>query len=796
MIELAATVWKLDLTACLVRLSLAGTIPAEYSAEQPLRDYERAISNYRAMYDFWSAASGDLLEHPDELSEYRLSLLLDTPEQRAAASNWVGVATPAMFEQLRRRLCRESKLLELIGRRNKPALVIPYYDGPAHLCGVELYDTVQGSPRKVYVPLSATAPIYGLTQLDASLSPPRYELGNDLFIATSALTALQIQLQWRKSHGTTLPLVAAHEQTDGVWHGFARRLIVWSDSVTIPSLAIAQRANAHFVASALTDLKRHISQPLDWLRYFQDHAKLWSYAVSEYLDEVSDSLALQVLFGLGMSATTRTTFIQNNRPRLRRRMLKLLVDTANNLQVVVRGKTITSRPDGWYIGGQAERICNGTIRLEQVVTTDAGKSYYRGTVTVDNHTFPLLENLEHVQKDGLFARVAKAALLYGCQFQYSARWNRDAEFIAQQFGQPEIVRGVSRVGWDPWAKNFRFPLFVLSLSGRASTDQSGMFVDPQLPCRNVRPPGILLQTELNTLTSLPSGSARLLWATLACVVHNALASPLHFKSNAVAVQTGPKEASRVFALAERFGCTYADYRRGAKTQASFLKELSAHAWPRLVPDNSEAAAYVQAEGANNCFARLNWLQAKAANGWLGWHVLSPPIFADYAEWPAAVDKLLPAYLQWLCRRNLVLPTQSKLPLLNVLQSLQDWASTLHNSSFDFNGAAELLAPAGGLEAHEAFVDIVHRLYGADYSGLTRPGMTKDVVIVDAPAVQRAVLHHNGPGLDFTAIGHSLEIAHKGFYDITDQCMVIDAGWWRTRCRLIEATDTHTLRLVQ
>lgn len=812
MIELAASVWKLDLPQTLARLSLEGlALPADAPAGA-LVNYQASLAYRKRIEDFWAASQRRLYDNEgeDETGLQRRYCVRNLQRALWPHGGWdmVGWASRGDIEAAFKDGPAWPNPFK--GTGWKQLLVLPFYSLPGRLCGFYCVGRRGERDDRFFRPVFPYKGEIdaGLGLLPGLLAPPNPHLGNTLFVMSTPLLALQLQLLWLKANTKPLPLVCSfqddHVGTGPIWDAIGpRELAFWSPHSDPHLLRQARRTNGKIAVRPLgqTTIQRHLScaTSLDWLRIVRNKLISWP----AYLESALQPRPIaEFPFWLRLANFTPADlreFTARCPQDLREKLESYIAQQQNNCSTILRNQTIQESEAGWTIVGTDENICSVRIRIDQEIRTRSGRGYYRGHVLVGTRQIPFVEKIDVVESVGLLTCLRSAVqAVANTSFLCDTRWNKLAHIIAAKLHPPEVITGVDRVGWEPESTCFNFPTYSILAGGEVVTHNAALFADTNIPATKLGTPGIVLERDLRKL----SHAGESFWVTVAALISNIVAPIFDQPRTGLVICEHAKTST--LAIARALGClTHIVPGHRPLEAMRILKELTGrHNWPVVLQTaadrtNSPAngRAWITEPGPKNCILLSSELAARVAYTH-GWHFLDlaygRPIHPDVE---VAASRLLPSYLQDLCRRRFDLLSQPDPLIVNILTDLTQWLQDRGSLGFNLANTLDRLMHQGRQPAWGVLFDLISLLPSQRI--LLDPPQAGSVWIPQA-RLNTLLSQRGAPVLDGLAITQALHndrvLCGEESYG-NDRCWVVPAKWWNTEREVRRALATSRLRIV-
>jgi hypothetical protein len=816
MIELAAAAWKLDLPAALNRLRNHGIeLP---STPQALRLRERYLAEVvfrRQVDEYWQRCRHAVLDLDNKAAqqfEQCLPILRSTER-----SDWLRgpgrfIGTANYRDVVR--FFRQSpwtKLVRFTGEHWGQIAVLPFYDLPGRLTGFLFVgrNGQQAAGDYVYKPIYPDAPIAGISIIDGAMQPGHPNLGHTLFVINDPVFAIRLQLRWLKTNPRLLPLVCTYNAdklpTGNVWDSWAvRDRIFWAVQRDNNFWQHAYHAGGRVSQLQITDLEQQRGlnhrTPLDWLRKFKESAVSWRTAIEQHLLNRNSDTIIDLFCTLGFDQARASTFIQQCPPELQLQLLDAWKKKVTNPSASARGRTILEVPGGWRLKDTNISICEARVRITQLVRT-AGQLYYRGQVEVKGEWRAFVIRVSDVRRHGLWDVLHTA--LPNVQFCYDTSWNHIADQLAMQMHAPEHVDAVERVGWLPEKNHFRLATFTMAANGETHYDNAIRFTEVPVPTMELQPPSLLTRREVEPACEGAEGAV--FWATAALVVNNVLAPLVRHPVAAIGLE-GPASQQIGLETALGLGCQAHTFpgRCHEQTMMALKSRATAHGWPAVFQHGEIAHPDVErlwvATGGQNSVVALNWWSARVASTY-GWSLVQNNDSYRKIDAKYIANKILPCYLQDICRRRAQMPSGSHVAA-RIAADMHNWLQRTLDVAFDLPATLACLRPVGDLPCWEAFWELVFRSRQERLlATVQRHGdasnrsliETSSTIWIPHAGVDAALRRRDAPGLKIAAVTESLALAEALDEHQEDGYWVLRRDWWQQQLR--QNDEQTKLRIV-
>ena len=750
MIELSAAVWKLDLPGTVRKLSEVGLgLPAAALLDSTITTYIEDHPDYRKRVNtFWEQAQRYFLDCQEPIvTQYRqrfstLSTLGLEP-WLAHGGQFIGATDRAAFFKYLLPGQHTGNIRLLKGKNWGDMIVIPFHDLPGRICAFLLIGRTGRPEDHVFYrlphnfpgPTNTTSHETGLALLTAGLQPPHPQLGTALFVIDDPYTALFLQLRWLKSNTQPLPIVTPWSDDKGgtkqVWEWLpTENVICWSPHGIVRAVKQARIANAQVATTEITprelDDNRYHRTSLDWLRRIGSHAVPWAVALRSHLTTLARDKIEQTMLDVGLGGAELRQFIQGCDVELRDRLTAIYDSRNYTRHIRFDGRTIYESDNGWHLDPGDDLLCGAVIRIDQILHADTGRSYYRGVIKFQGHEVQFTEHTATLDT-GLFKWARDYLLNHAAlgRMSYNPRWSIHAMEIAVRFHQPEMVEGVDSIGWSQNQRQFSFPTFAIDSNGTVSHDCACLFNTTDTPARTLNAPEPLSTKTLETLSD-PNDEVYLFWATAAAIAHNVIAPALH-RSPIGILLDGAGAQSIGAAVAVVLGCPEKVMKHTRSSLAGEIEQfMGAHQWPALLSLSSATAGpWVAASPPCNCLVPVNWATARVLGIRNTWCTLrSDRKLGSMQLVTQAAAKILPAYIQGLCERQLWLDDTSTHLVEAVLNDMAEWFGQQGGAQSVVRKAHRMLELPAKPGPATHFRELLQKLQETGALGFTRAGFER------------------------------------------------------------------------
>jgi len=713
LIEVCVKCWSVTPSIALRRLAIRGVrVPERIMQPAALESYLRDHIHYQERVNrFWEGARKRRCEEYSD-SLCRLDQTIGIyPSHRAEglltlSSRFVGAATVQQVEDMfhpgsnaaRPRLNRNGRRSE---RRGSGAggrrlfkgegwdelLVLAFFDLPGRICGFLFIgrNADPGSGDFIYKSINRGAsnkPIKeaGVAMLEAMPETPHRIFGDVAFLLSDPLTALRLQARSLQSEQRLLPVAviwsdARHRTKLSKNLLGGRRPIVWAPRSDDQLLVDVSRVDGLVsIGDPLEDQGWGAGNPLWWLRCVKEVAVPWGTMARDAIRQRPLESVRELLLRFRHEPKTLQRLLDE--PVAPEKLEPLRQELAFRPSVSIRGHRISETADGWRSETSGALICNGNVRVDELLHLKSGQRLLRGSVQLGDQKTPFLISERDAIRRGLFACIKNVAE----QFEFQPRWSRGSDFVAERLHEPKARGDVDVVGWHDC--RFWFSQFSLKLGG--SIDEETVLVTkPPAPGSTFSPPGTLTKYEIELLCTR-GREARIFWAVAACVAFNVLAPLLRYKPQVIGfIGAGAQRVG--LEAAGLLGCVEAPAPTSCRHPwaASRLDEVcDRHNWPVvLLPPSGRAATAVAkwaaSDGPKNCVFPVYTERAAEHGRANGWHLVhSEPDFGTLECLARVGSKVLPHYLRSVCQRHGATYFDRQSWLLSVLHDLAWWLESI------------------------------------------------------------------------------------------------------------------------
>ena len=394
MIELAAKTWGVDVESAVVRLASAGfDLPRDADAihayvRQHVRYRERLASLWKQSQQGLLPGIGTFLRLVHEL---KLGCNVSDKRWRDGPTGLPGgidtitverTLAPGAMKQADacHQKANPSSNATFRGQGWDDVLVMPAYDLPERICGF-MFIGRDGDPEKDFIfrraNLGTSANQHTAEPFEAGLSmhPQALKMAEDwdqtVFALDDPLVALRLQMRHFEQSTRPLPVAVWYDsdarplgqrngqrlRTMNAWAMMGtRKLVFWSPR--LDAAAIRQAAHVDGLISTVgprnpkeESLKDFVWKysPRDLLRHIQKSARPWHEVLAEQMATMTDWDVEQLFLRLQTDGEDREDILRRCGQTVRQRVARIFADRQAERTIVLDGRRISERRDGWYV---------------------------------------------------------------------------------------------------------------------------------------------------------------------------------------------------------------------------------------------------------------------------------------------------------------------------------------------------------------------------------------------------------------------------------------------------------------
>lgn len=761
MIELAAKLWKLTITATIARLRREGLyqLPTDKAEiKQYVSEHLDARERIRRL---WEHAQGrKFLESPTVTrlaSKFRINKVESLSRWIAGPGKIVGASD-----------CHTTEFALVPGgkadrhSRNKPGMMIifkatitaraatkwddvmliPFYDLPgrpqAFLCIGR-----QGRPDKDFIFKVLPASNTGWTNEERqtqqegglAMHPDVFDncraWKDRVLVMADPLQMLRMQTRNAELYPDPLPIIAWQQNDKSrprfAWKMFDRQeLVFWApfcepdillhaiqnDGLVIvrgPGENTPEAIHNYFRNRVIPDPRKHVEKVME-------AAQPWPEVLADHFSTRSDAEVESYLLELELDGIDLNKIIDRSPAELQARMKHLVAKETITRTCQMDNKTIVERKGAWVVDGRRpEVLMNAQLRIDAIIHREVSEeTFYKGRVLFEGAVFDFCVPIRRLRKEPfhfLENLVAKKGALI-----YNSSWASKLVSIALQFQTPKASKGVERIGWDAEIPGFSLPGFCIESTGKVV--KYDPFVPKGSPATKLPAPEVLSGQDLDALLSANPTTTAVTLATLTGIVAN-IVSVVHNEAT-VGIGVcglGAVDVSREVARAA--GCIVRRLSINGQTDITKIYDAeNAHGWPLCIATSNETGNAYQDwldptrifQGQHNCITNMSWYQGMVRRLFRGWAIIEDPepAIGLTQEAVSSIARFIPAYLQDLCSRNLELNCDDGPWTERVLEDIQNYVSR-HYGTMERWGCVNAVMTHEGAGNAGTFADIVSQL---------------------------------------------------------------------------------------
>jgi hypothetical protein len=686
MLTLAQHCWQLDLAATVVRLRQSGLVrlPGLQGAVQIHQNCLQDCQDRPAR--LWQEARQSFLTCNQDVPRIMQRLQLGRVRENRWESG-MGHLVGAMSLDRTEELLPTGRRRPTTQQRRQGAfndvLVVPFQDLPGRYSSFLMLGRQGRLDKDLLVktsPLLSQTPV-GRSEHGLLYHPQVFAEAtrwqNTVLVMADPFQMLGLQARQFDRAFRGLPLVAWYPHGDRrpqwSWQAFGGfRRVLWSPGLPLDPVQLAQAISQEMAVSRLGpdvhDPRR--LQEFLWYRPADQTAELligsaqpWPVVVADYLRDADDSATENFLRGLQLEGLE----INQVLARLPNRLASRCRGTLRADPAVTRGHfdkwVVLEQDSAWWVADAQDRpgsiIMNAVLRLDSVThLRRSGRTFYRGRLIHDGDELAFTAPLPAFDRNpNAFLRNLlldrKNALL-----QLLPAWNRRLVTLAQVFQPVASAPGVDRAGWVAEDQQFVLPQFTVNLHGvvTATPDQ---FCEDTCPAQSLSPPEHLSPQDLDSLNELDDDARAVTCALVAAIAASILSRAAGRLPGLITVSS---QYDRAREIAELCGCRYRQLQQ-ARDVTSLMEDEALHDWPLLVEAHARNSDWFRRwlygageEPLHNALLTCGWLQAASGYILQGWcAITSTEAYQLTAGARQLLPRLIPAYLQDICARQLQLP---------------------------------------------------------------------------------------------------------------------------------------------
>lgn len=632
---------------------------------------------------------------------------------------------------------------EFPGRNWKDLLVVPFYDLPGRICGFLCIGREGKECDFVYRKVLTGVNIKeaGLGMLHALFQQKHPQLENTKFIVTDPTIALYLQGRQTRESSKMLPLACTYEDqkviTQSVWEWLRPQDTVFWGPCLIKTIKQAMRANGKVSVSHnyTTDyILKNVSRysALEWLRRFKQTAVHWSRALQDMLHEETDLRIEEIMTGLGLQGRELHEFIASCDDSLQDRLKYMGKRSGLANKIRFETKWVIERDSGWYLERTNECISDAVFRVQQIISSQSGSTYYQGEIQFRGKSYPFTEKTDIIDKEGALKwmhQYLRDTLKVGATTYYPS-WNGKSVQLSLAMHPPTTTQRETRIGWVPDRMVFQLPAFSLSQSGVTAENITNLFPIKELPGVQLPMPGMIPKAYVRNLSDV-NPETQIVWAVVGCVLANIIAPAVN--RNQLPIILSGRDAQEIGrSAAQRLGCPMTTCMVVQTICEKLMEHRDIHDWPWIIKNKKWHDEF----NKQNVVCSLNYVTARILNirGKTNM-VASNQLIGSLQLTAEALPYVLVNYLAYLVQRKLFLPESADQFVNNILLDLAEWFGEIGGNKAAIRNAMRVLRAPSEKSATNSFFDIVFYLYQKGKLNFEQAGFTEDFKQVDILATE-------------------------------------------------------------
>jgi hypothetical protein len=542
--------------------------------------------------------------------------------------------------------------------------------------------------------------------------------------------ALHLQRMYLSTRAKALQIVSWNSDTLSAWRSLhARQVIFWDRRVGYELFRQCRRYPNAFIAT------RPQTSGRDPLNYFHKYSsdeiidrmrassQPWHIVFKEWALSVEHAEAAECIAALQLKPSEIDLVLDSCTRREEGRLRAVLGDIHYEHIVQVGKLRVDLAGDEWVIiGNDRSRELGSDTKLfiDYAIQMDSGKSYYSGRIVKEGKEYNFVAPMQDVKK-GTAGWFDRTCMEMGIHPVIAKRLQASLLDLAFRAQKPQHIWGVERVGWHSNVSAWVLPTFAVREGGIDVESQRFYVEDGKVPAEELPPPLEIDKKDWRkALSDRPEWAG--VWATLACLMSNMLASARGEKPKSIGVVGGPGSIGALVLQLLRDGLgmiTVSD-------RATLDDATNRHDYPVYIEPGKKTWREIDANDSLNVIAPVSEGVAAALSVGDGW------VFVDCSQLRRMEIELSNVYsvfrfLAYMQASDLSLPMSTSLQLAT-LERLQDWIydhEGLRKPDTVFKKAAEMLH--GDDEALEKrTLDLIFWLYTLGRLELKRKPFVTDL----------------------------------------------------------------------
>lgn len=821
MISLAASYWKLDLSTAALWLT-------EKADQQSIDEHRRTTNHHSgAAALIESARRAGLVVINRYLQKLHLTIPTCEEHWLERLGRWCGVSHKKYVEMALRpgtKKWARGQYRIFVGLGWKDVFLVPFYDLPGRIRGMWIIGRNMVDQDTTFVPFPRKYKETGLAFLDTALGGPDPEFGDTVFVLDDVRTALKIHDKNFQQSSRPLPLLACCTRDryfarfdSGVLNG--KRLVFWGPRITRDLIRQAMAGDGLIWTSGrMLETHQHmISQfpPRVFLQHVLDNAVHWNIALEAFIADMPDTEVEETIRFLGIPYDQLRLFLSNTSKATRERVEKIVF--GNKCRIINVGTRLVIEKNGrWHVSaGTCARpvlLSDAPFRIERVLQAQyRDKAFYQVAATFCDKTVRFVTPKKEFEENPLWcvkSKIEQAGLGWPKSAWLGWPWNHLALDVSTRLWQPELSHAPDRCGWNERLAAWVFDKFSITARGEVSEDLTFIYPDRSFPTRTLLPPAELHPDDI-TLLSRTDKTAKVVWASVACVLANLIA-PVSNRDTSGAALVGKGAASIGRATAQLLGCDkLKPLRNPTSTKRKNIRTLvereKAHGWPLILNREDSLCdhlvhSWLSQPGPRNALIDLDWYTARII--WLhgGWHIIEcdTPLTLS-AHYRRGLPMIVPAFLKWYGEKGLVLPKSDTFGD-SVLGALEDWFTGIGGDPAAVKGARDVVTfdhgccPAAITDCFAAILCRLHKDGSLNFGAanqekiLLLPYTEDGNLFVPKDALNELLAEKGAPILDTLVVTKALAeegvlVREIDYGEPPQSGWEISRDWWNRKQRL-------------
>jgi len=492
MVTLAATLFKLTEALAVRQLERASVVDPIQNLDLLLDRRKRQVVNQSTRIDQLvkeSRQGGKSIFNPASIN-LTSKLLLNIESSLSWAADGfgklVGFSTGDRIEELLRRRADISspKKQRYLKRRICPAesdvfLLCPYIDVPGRYVGMSLvYANSRRQLKHTYwsAQYQAYKGDYHEGGIWAHPDVISGKYSSPVIFTSDFVAALRLQARNFNKSPQPLPLAVYRQAgpSTNYWQSFfGREQIFWDCKLTPTTLsyAIKQGARVSRVGPNVGPIREYLSnrEPGPLIDRVIKDARPWYTVLAQLVDELAEDSLSDWLSELDLNSEETRQVADACTIRNKSKFKQALSTRVLTKSIPDAKGYLEQRPNGWYYvrpGESEELVTTAPFKITQaIVQHDAvNKTVYKVEVNYNHKVIPFYCEKDKFQTKPFKIIQDKLIEAGAGVVAYNSRYESSAVYSALQFHAPEIVYGVTSVGYDINNNLFITPKTIFDVS--------------------------------------------------------------------------------------------------------------------------------------------------------------------------------------------------------------------------------------------------------------------------------------------------------------------------------------------